>query len=832
MIHDVFITYSSHDKSVAETVCAALESKHIRCWIAPRDVLPGTEWAEAIVDAIDESRVVVLVLSSSSNSSPQVIREVGRAASKGIPIIPLRIDDVSLSKAMEFFVSSHHWLDAQTRPLSKHMQRLTDTVQQLLAQEHEPKKVIEIPEEEPAVPTKKPAQAIKAVTKPNIWFWSGVVLLSLGLGSLTVVTMLILDIKQGTGELFVGMAIFVLPFAIPGVYCLRRGIAKELQTRPAEGTIPKWWWLLPIVLAFIGGIVSWVKQKDVNWRKAMNMLTLGIITTLIWTVPLFTLYTMGTPPPPTPTPTPTTAPPPTPAPLPAPGIPVTLKYETMLPGTNKMVMADTWFFNEVARLSGGLIEMEYNHEVPHSATMSPLLGAVGDGDVDCGLIPIAAIPNLIPLSQGLTLHYLTSKPDTLALAAGDVYDEFALLREEWEINNNAKVLYFLPLDTVALCTASPVPSVADLEGLTITGSSFVADTLQRLGAEQVMVPSSEIFTGLQQGKLNGSFYILEAISSLGLFEVAKCLTEPWAGPYSLYATVINKDVWDSLPADVKSPMEELGDDTLEYYIGLIMEANREAVEQMATAGIDVCIWSQSERDAAKNRVQPAQVQTWIEEVGTSGQDLITLLQDKLSLYELQSTYKSGFAIWEEEYGPPSPKLLYEDDFSDPSSGWPTPSSEVYEGYYEDGEYHILAKESCAAWIWRGVGPFTDFALEVDARQISGPDQGGYGLVFRFKDSENFYRFLVSEDSYYLVGTRTNGTWIRLQSKTKSAFIKEGTNHLKVVCQGSQLEVYVNGHHLTTITDNSFTGGNVGMIMDTPEANTRVAFDNIRVYSLD
>ena len=87
MAHDVFICYSAHDKRVTEELCATLESRHIRCWIAPRDVSPGMEWAEAIVDALDGSRILVLVLSSNSNRSPQVIREVGRAASKGIPII-------------------------------------------------------------------------------------------------------------------------------------------------------------------------------------------------------------------------------------------------------------------------------------------------------------------------------------------------------------------------------------------------------------------------------------------------------------------------------------------------------------------------------------------------------------------------------------------------------------------------------------------------------------------------------------------------------------------------------------------------------------------------
>jgi ABC-type branched-subunit amino acid transport system substrate-binding protein len=148
MAHEVFICYASQDKAVAEAVCDELESREIGCWIAPRDVLPGMEWAETIVDAIDSSRALVLVLSNQSNISPQVIREVGRAAGKGIPIIPLRIDDVTLSKAMDYFISRHHWLDAQTGVQERHLKRLTETVQKILAQKGAPPTAMEKAEAE------------------------------------------------------------------------------------------------------------------------------------------------------------------------------------------------------------------------------------------------------------------------------------------------------------------------------------------------------------------------------------------------------------------------------------------------------------------------------------------------------------------------------------------------------------------------------------------------------------------------------------------------------------------------------------------------------------
>ncbi len=101
MAHDVFISHSAKDKPVADAVCATLENGGVRCWIAPRDIVPGTQWGEAIIDAISSSQVMVLVFSSNANESQQIIREVERAVSKGIPVIPFRVEDVDPNKSLE-----------------------------------------------------------------------------------------------------------------------------------------------------------------------------------------------------------------------------------------------------------------------------------------------------------------------------------------------------------------------------------------------------------------------------------------------------------------------------------------------------------------------------------------------------------------------------------------------------------------------------------------------------------------------------------------------------------------------------------------------------------
>jgi hypothetical protein len=132
MKFDTFISYSSADKATADAVCAKLESIGIRCWIAPRDVLPGREYGAEIINAIDRCRVMVLVFSAAANESHQIHREIERAASKGTPIVPLRIEEVAPTESMEYFLGGIHWLDALTPPLERHLQRLAETVEAIL----------------------------------------------------------------------------------------------------------------------------------------------------------------------------------------------------------------------------------------------------------------------------------------------------------------------------------------------------------------------------------------------------------------------------------------------------------------------------------------------------------------------------------------------------------------------------------------------------------------------------------------------------------------------------------------------------------------------------
>jgi TIR domain-containing protein len=133
MAHDVFISHSSNNRTIANAVCAALESAGIRCWIAPRDVLPGRSYSGEITRAIQQSRAFVLIFSEHSNNSEQVLREVQLAANSRLHIVQFRIDAVAPSDDLEYYLSGPHWLDAVTPPLENHLEQLKNSMNALLA---------------------------------------------------------------------------------------------------------------------------------------------------------------------------------------------------------------------------------------------------------------------------------------------------------------------------------------------------------------------------------------------------------------------------------------------------------------------------------------------------------------------------------------------------------------------------------------------------------------------------------------------------------------------------------------------------------------------------
>ncbi|MBR6020647.1 MAG: toll/interleukin-1 receptor domain-containing protein [Lachnospiraceae bacterium] len=129
---DVFLSYSSKNKNVADAVVAEFEQHGIRCWYAPRDIVPGQEWVSAIHDAITACSLFVLIYTDSSNESRQVANEVALAFNSGKTLIPFRLTDAEMSSELEYYLTRVHWLDAVNPPLRQSMENLREYSERIL----------------------------------------------------------------------------------------------------------------------------------------------------------------------------------------------------------------------------------------------------------------------------------------------------------------------------------------------------------------------------------------------------------------------------------------------------------------------------------------------------------------------------------------------------------------------------------------------------------------------------------------------------------------------------------------------------------------------------
>jgi hypothetical protein len=130
---DAFVSYASQDAAVANAIVENLEQHGIKCWIAPRNVSPGSHYADEIVGAINGTRVLVLVLSEDAVASPHVGREIERAASKRRRIIGLRTDATPLPRSFEYFLSETQWIHVAALGMPAALTNLTQAVEQRLA---------------------------------------------------------------------------------------------------------------------------------------------------------------------------------------------------------------------------------------------------------------------------------------------------------------------------------------------------------------------------------------------------------------------------------------------------------------------------------------------------------------------------------------------------------------------------------------------------------------------------------------------------------------------------------------------------------------------------
>jgi hypothetical protein len=186
---------------------------------------------------------------------------------------------------------------------------------------------------------------------------------------------------------------------------------------------------------------------------------------------------------------------------------------------------------------------------------------------------------------------------------------------------------------------------------------------------------------------------------------------------------------------------------------------------------------------------------------------------------------------------PTPdNVIFRDDFSDAGSGWEVGEYDGGSVGYKDNVYYV-SSSATDIMMW-GVAhrSFDNFVIEVDATQVSaGPSSdNAYGVVCREQGDGGGYYLRISGDGYYSIAKADVGggeEFIPLVDWEESSAINKGnaTNHIRAVCNGSTLELSVNGERVATAEDSTFSTGDIAFTATTYESEaTEIQFDNLVV----
>lgn len=184
---------------------------------------------------------------------------------------------------------------------------------------------------------------------------------------------------------------------------------------------------------------------------------------------------------------------------------------------------------------------------------------------------------------------------------------------------------------------------------------------------------------------------------------------------------------------------------------------------------------------------------------------------------------------------------YVETFDDPGE-WSTGSDADVEGEVRNGVYNLLV-EADDLFSWTTAGKeFGDGVYEVEATQVDGPLNNGYGMLFRVdNERDDFYLFMISGDGFVWIGRYRNGGDEEILPLVgdwwfESPAVNQGlnnTNVLRVQAEGPNMIFYVNDQEVGRVSDDAFSRGDIGLMVRTlGVGGVQVQFDNFTVTPIE
>lgn len=312
------------------------------------------------------------------------------------------------------------------------------------------------------------------------------------------------------------------------------------------------------------------------------------------------------------------------------------------PGAAEAVATSKWA-EQVEEATDGRVKIEFFFQeglLPGAETLQ----GVGDGRADLGYIADAYYPNELPLTNIAGLPFATSSPEAQGHAFKDLYAQNDAFRQEWE-NQGVHVLIWAPVPPNAVALKEPAENLDDLDGRKIRAIGFSAEAFQEAGMTPVAISQSEVYESLQRGVIDGtSGGSFDILTDRDYQEVAPHFMDLRSGNYALTMNVINKRLWDKLPADLQDAITEVSEGYLDTYLETLYEHEDAACDKLLDAGGTITILDEAEADAWADRTKDQVKESWMKAVNSSagGVDAESFYDDYMSAldkYEAEASYE-------------------------------------------------------------------------------------------------------------------------------------------------------------------------------------------------
>ena len=308
-----------------------------------------------------------------------------------------------------------------------------------------------------------------------------------------------------------------------------------------------------------------------------------------------------------------------------------LTYSNFFPPTHiQSKLAEAWC-QEVQKRTNGQVTVEYFPGGTLTKSRQVYDGVV-TGLSDIGLALFAYTRGRFPVMEAvdLPLGYMSGVAATQVV--NEVYNHF----KPRELSDT-RVMYLHAHGPGILHTKNkPVKSLADLKGMKLRGHGTSALIVKALGATPVPMPMPELYQSLQKGVVEGALYPIEVNKGWRMGEVTDYTTASFSIAYtSSFFVVMNKDRWDSLPADVRQTIEQINAEWIPKHGQAWDDSDMKGYQHTLQLGHDVFGLQKTEAEKWKAAVAPV-IDEYIEkmnEKGFNGKEIVDFTVKTLEKYQ-------------------------------------------------------------------------------------------------------------------------------------------------------------------------------------------------------